>query len=172
MNTQPLSTERIWLAVAASMVGFLAILVSPEIATAQDWKVPLEAERAKNAERIAEIDKTAAPILVEYQAVQAQIAVHNAQTCTVTEDQPNGCDAYNAEAAAQNEKSDGFMAQLKALAAEQEGLIARNQEIDIRLKCVQLPISCSKNDDCTCSKCCGTWDGNQGTGTCQPSCTK
>jgi hypothetical protein len=36
--------------------------------------------------------------------------------------------------------------------------------------CVQLPIGCSSNNDCKCSGCCGSWDGNTKTGICQPSC--
>ena len=34
--------------------------------------------------------------------------------------------------------------------------------------CVQLPVQCTSNSDCTCSSCCGEWSGNSGI--CQPSC--
>jgi len=33
--------------------------------------------------------------------------------------------------------------------------------------CVQLPIGCSQNSDCTCSNCCGSLNGTK---VCQPSC--
>ncbi len=40
----------------------------------------------------------------------------------------------------------------------------------VRLACVQLPVSCSSSSDCTCSGCCGSWDGSTRKGICQPSC--
>lgn len=38
----------------------------------------------------------------------------------------------------------------------------------LRFACVQLPVKCSSNSDCTCSSCCGQWSGSSGI--CQPSC--
>lgn len=38
-------------------------------------------------------------------------------------------------------------------------------------QCVQLPICCTSNDDCKCSKCCGEWKSPPcPQGICQPSC--
>ncbi|MCC2111927.1 MAG: hypothetical protein KDJ16_07830 [Hyphomicrobiales bacterium] len=37
-----------------------------------------------------------------------------------------------------------------------------------RLACVQLPVKCTSNSDCSCSSCCGQWSGTSGI--CQPSC--
>ena len=37
-----------------------------------------------------------------------------------------------------------------------------------RFACVQLPVKCGSNSDCTCSSCCGQWSGSSGI--CQPSC--
>ena len=37
-------------------------------------------------------------------------------------------------------------------------------------KCVQLPVACTSNSDCTCSGCCGTLSEGSSSGICQPSC--
>lgn len=158
---------------AVGLVVLLGVLSGPAAGSGmQDWKAALTAERTANEARIAEIEKQAPPVYADYQASQKAIEAHNASPCTATEDNPGACDSYNAEAESLNTTSGKLLAQLQAFKDEEDKLIARNDEITKKLNCVQLPTACTANSDCTCSNCCGTWDGTGKSGICQPTCDK
>jgi hypothetical protein len=50
------------------------------------------------------------------------------------------------------------------LAGSRSVLGLRLQSTKPHRVCLQLPVKCSSNSDCTCSKCCSSWS------VCQPSC--
>jgi hypothetical protein len=153
------------------LVALAAVAIHPVPCFGQeDWKAALEKEKTANVARIAEIEKQAPAVFADYQASQKAIEEHNANPCTYDESNPNACDSYNERAVQLNDTSTKLLAKLQAFKDEEDKLIARNQEISRRLNCVQLPIKCTANSDCTCSKCCGTWDGAGGQGMCQPTC--
>ncbi len=156
---------------ALMVVAGLVFLPAPALGQ-EDWKAVLEKERTANTARIAEIETQAPAVLADYQASQKAIEAHNASPCTYQEGNEGACDDYDKRAASLNETSSKLLAKLQAFKDEEDKLVARNNEISRRLNCVQLPIKCTRNSDCTCSECCGTWDGSGTEGVCQPTCKK
>lgn len=143
------------------------------------WRAELEAERARNADRIRAIDEQAAPLGRELNQVLTNIRQHNANAPSLVD--PNNrsqVQAYNAKVVVYNEEANrlnGRRAELvnilTPMAQESDRLIARNKQIDTLLKqCVQVPIACSSDADCTCSHSCGLMAGPLGnTKLCQPA---
>ncbi len=145
----------------------------------QDWRADLEAERARNADRIRAIDEQASPLGRELNQVLADIKQHNSNAPPMPD--PNNRSqvvAYNAKVAVYNQEANrlnGRRAELvnilTPMAQESDRLIARNKQIDTLLKrCVQLPLACTSNADCTCSNNCGLMEGALGNAKlCQPA---
>jgi hypothetical protein len=145
----------------------LVFLLLPA-ASAQSWKNELRAEQADNAARIAAIDAEAEPLGDKLHQVNVEIRIHNDNRCTASEDNPEACAAYNAEAAQLNSAQQNLVSKLKPLADEADRLIARNKEIARRLKCVPIPKSCTSDAQCNECSSCSTFDGQGTHGTCQP----
>gem|GEM_PF-2077768 len=150
----------------------LVSLLAAAGASAQgsDWRSVLEAEKAKNAQRIAAINQQAAPLVAQLKQVNAAVTRHNANPCTYPENNPEKCAGYERERA----QLDGAVQRLRStlipLSNELDRLQARNTEIDQKLKhCVQTPHPCSSDADCECSYSCATFDGRGNSGFCQPA---
>ena len=137
-----------WVVVVLAVVCLL-----PLEAGAQDWRAALESERAKNAQRINAINAEGAPIAKSLRAVTAEIDTHNASPPDTRS--ASAVNAYNARAQSLNSKRDSLRPQLQALVDEQNRLTARNNEIERKLRCVQLPEPCTQHSDCACSNACG-----------------
>jgi hypothetical protein len=150
-------------------VAMFACLLLPG-ASAQSWKDELKAEQAKNSTRISKIDTEGAPIAAKLREVNKAIARHEANACSRRRGLPGACSAYDAEAAQLNSAKDSLRSRLQTLFDEQDRLVARNQEIARRLKCVPLPTPCRSDSDCNECTSCGSFDGERrgGTGVCQP----
>lgn len=148
----------------------ILVLLIHAAASAQDWKDALKVEQAQNAARIAAIDTEAKPVYNRLKEVGAQIDRHNANQCVATSDNPGACAGYNAEAQRLNNSKDELLARLRSLASESDRLIARNKEIERRLKlaCVPFTTQCRSNADCNECSTCGAFDPISGKGYCQP----
>lgn len=153
-------------------VFYVAFQAAPVSAQPGDWRTLLRSEKARNAAQIAALQKQGDPIAQKLNAVNAQIATHNASRCEAPADNPGVCAAYNAEAARLNGIQAAQVAKLQPIVDRLDRLKARNQEIDRKLRvCVQPPIACTTDSDCSCSQSCAGWaDGARGSvGICQPS---
>lgn len=155
-----------------SAISIVVILVAagllPSGAGAQDWRAALENEKAKNAQRLSVIDTEGAPVAKSLRAVTAQVDAHNANP--PDERSESAVNAYNARAETLNTQRDSLRTRLQALVDEQDRLKARNDEIERKLRCVQLPVACTAHSDCECSNSCGDL-GTAGRGemrVCQP----
>lgn len=171
-NIETIQQSRSWVTVAASSLAIILLLFTPVSATAQgsNWRVALQNEKAKNAERLAAIELQGAPIAAKLQEVNKEVERHNTNRCTYPADQPEVCAWYENERVRLDTQTEGLRSQLIPLVEEQERLQARNMEIERRLRCVQLPIPCSSNSDCQCSQSCAAFaDGRRNDpGICQP----
>lgn len=153
-------------------VFYFALNPAPLNAQPGDWRALLRADKARNAAVIATLQKQGDPIAKELNAVNAKIAEHNANRCEAPADNPSACAAYDAEAARLNGIRDRAVAKLQPIVDRIDRIKARNEEIDRKLRvCVQPPIACSSDSDCSCSQSCAGWaDGARGSvGICQPS---
>lgn len=160
----------------SSILICLVSLLAPVGASAQgsDWRSVLEAEKAKNAQRIAAINQKAAPMVKQLQQVNAVAATHNAQhpsgTCEYPDGHPEVCTPWVNEGRKLATRQEALRSQLIPMANELDRLQARNTEIDQKLRgCRQPPHPCSSNADCECSHACATFDGRGNSGFCQPS---
>jgi hypothetical protein len=156
----------------ASFLGSVVVLLGLATAEAQSWKDALLAEQAKNNTRIDQIDKQGEPIAASLRANTAAIARHNAVhpsgVCTYPEGRPEVCAPWIAEAKRLNTEQATLRGRLIPLVNERDRLVARNQEIARRLRCVPLPQPCGSNADCNECSSCSTFDGRGKTGICQP----
>lgn len=153
-------------------VVFFALNPAPLSAQSGDWRNLLRSEKARNAGLIAALQKQGEPIAQKLNTVNGQIAAHNANRCEAPEDNPGACAAYDAEAARLNGLRDAAVAKLQPIVDRIDRLKAKNEEIDRKLRvCVQPPIACTSDSDCSCSQSCAGWaDGARGSvGICQPS---
>jgi hypothetical protein len=172
-------------AYVGALAIFISVLVCPTRAGADDWRSTLQAERGKNANKIAQIDAEAQPLLGNYKQAQHEFEqarqamdAHNSNRCEYPEGQPELCSGWTQQGNELEERQnaaiatrDQLYAQLKPLADEEDRLAARNQAILRQLNNkVQPTVPCKSNDECTVSGCCGSWDGGRGIGMCQPSC--
>jgi hypothetical protein len=161
---------------AGSLLAVSASLLAPSPVLGQggDWRAVLEGEKAKNAQRLAAIDKEGAPIAQQLRQVNQKVASHNAKhpsgTCEYPPGHPEVCTPWLNEAQVLNKQQQSLRSKLIPLVEEQERLRNRNAEIERRLHCVQTPVSCKSDNDCECSHNCGAfWDGARSdTGLCQP----
>lgn len=146
-----------------------ALFLIGTIGDAQSWKDELKAEQAKNATRIAAIDAEAQPLANQLKQVMSQVDRHNQHGCTYPPDHPEVCAAYDREAEDLNTAKQNLLNRLIPLASESDGLIARNKEIDRKLRCIPLPKACTSDSDCNspCSAC-GDFDSRIGQRVCQP----
>ncbi len=147
----------------------------------QDWRAELEAERARNADRIRAIDEQAAPLGRELNQVMANTKQHNDNPPPPPADPSNRAqvqaynakvDVYNQEANRLNTRRAQLVNILTPLARESDALIARNKQIDSMLAryCSQ-PTFCNSNADCKCGFTCGQDPGGTlgNMRLCQPS---
>ncbi len=159
-----------WL--SAFVPALLVLLVSTE-ARAQQWKDALKDEKAKNGVRMDAINKKGAPIAAELRQNTAAIDRHNAEhpdgVCTYPEGHPEVCEPWIKESKVLNTEHDRLRSLLQPLVDEFDRLESRNREIDRQLRCVAVPLACKSDSDCNqpCSSC-GTFDGREKSGRCQP----
>lgn len=146
----------------------LAVCLVPHGAGAQDWRAALENEKNANAQRISAINTEGKPIADSLRGVQAQIDSHNASPPDTRSE--SAVNAYNSRASSLNSQRDSLRSRLQMLVNEQDRLRSRNQEIDRKLHCVQLPVACTLHSDCECSSSCGNLGtaGRGSMGVCQP----
>ena len=141
-------------------------------AGAQSWKDALKAEKAKNATRLDAIETEGKPIAAELRANTQAVAAHNAQhpdgVCTFPEGHPEVCTPWLQEAEQLNKVRDSLISRLRPLVDESDRLIARNDELDRRLRCVQPPSACKSDSDCKECGYCSTFDGRGKEGVCSP----
>ena len=154
--------------VASSMLAAVMLGLFCIAARGQGWRDELNAEHASNAARIAAIDAEATPLGNQLHQVNAQIQRHNANRCAAPADHPEACAAYNSEARQLNSAQQSLISRLKPLADQADRLIARNREIERKLRCVTLPNPCRSNSDCNECSTCGSFDPKTGKGYCQP----
>lgn len=157
------------------LVGYLvatSIFSCASLTMAQDWKSALQTEQAQNATRINAIDAQAGPLAAQLRqntaAIQAHNAAHPDGTCTYPQGHPEVCTPWIQQARTLNTQKQSLVSVLQPLANERDRLVARNQEIARRLRCVPLPAACKSDRDCNECSSCGSFDGTRGTGICQP----
>lgn len=154
------------------LLGAFLMLSFSGSTRAQDWKAALLTEQASNNTRIDQINALGKPIAAQLRQNTAAVARHNAQhpngTCTYPAGHPEVCAPWLREAATLNTEKARLVAKLKPLADESDRLIARNNEIARRLRCVPLPVACTSNAQCNECSSCSTFDGSGKQGICQP----
>jgi len=157
------------IALAAAIFTTPALPQSPQ--TPAELRAQLQGERARNARRIDQIQAEAPAVIDAVNRQQATIDTHNGQM-PGPDASESAVNAYNARAARLNAEMTTLRVRAEQLTEEWERLEQRQAEIDRLLRqCVQPPVACSSNEDCTCSgRCAAIWDGQRTrTGICQPA---
>ena len=157
------------------LIGSVSLLaVATAVGQGGDWRSVLQAEKAKNAERIAAINEKAAPMLVRLKEVNAAAKTHNAQhpsgTCEYPYGHPEVCTPWVKEGQTLATQQDTLRSRLIPLSNELDSLQARNAEIDRQLACRRALQPCSQNSDCCSGNCALFADGRlNDTHICQPA---
>lgn len=113
----------------------VSALLAGALAQSNDRSAALRAERARNAARIAAIDREAGPTANDLQRVLHAIDVHNDHKPRPTD--TGAVAAFNAKSDQLNQNKTGLAARLQALQDEQDRLVKRNKAIDALLEEVQ-----------------------------------